>query len=196
MPDLLITRPARPADVPGLTVLINRAYRGPASRRGWTTEADLFDGPRINEAALRILLRTPYTRLWCCHEPTLGLVGCVCLTRPPGEVMHVSLLAVAPEEQALGVGRYLLLHADLQARHLRCTRLRLTALAERPELIEWYLRRGYQPTGETEPFPAGAGAGQPRQPLHLLVLEKRVSTVACEALDVFSDHALPAQIVG
>ncbi|MGI4834610.1 MAG: GNAT family N-acetyltransferase [Janthinobacterium lividum] len=190
MPDLLITRPARPTDVPGLVVLINRAYRGPA-RRGWTTEADLFDGSRTDEANLRALLRAPYTRLWCCHEPALGLVGCVCLTRPPGEVMHVSLLAVAPEEQTLGVGRYLLLHADLQARHLRCTRLRMSVLAERPDLLEWYARRGYQPTGAIEPFPAGAGAGEPRQPLHLLLLEKPVSGVACAALSVLAE---PAQL--
>lgn len=193
MPELLITRHARPADIPGLTVLINRSYRGAASRRGWTTEAELFDGPRINEAALRLLLRAPYTRLWCCHEPARGLVGCVCLTRPPGEVMEVSLLAVAPEEQALGVGRYLLLHADLQARHLRCTRLRLTVLAERPDLLAWYQRRGYRATGAAEPFPeAYVGAGRPRQPLHLLTLEKRVSQVACQALEVLSDYQLQA----
>lgn len=192
MPNLLITRHARPADIPGLTVLINRAYRGPASRRGWTSEADLLDGARINEAALRMLLHAPYTRLWCCHEPALGLVGCVCLTRPPGEVLDISLLAVAPEEQALGVGRYLLLHADLQARALRCTRLRMTVLAERPDLLAWYGRRGYHPTGETQPFPTGANVGRPHHPLHLLVLEKRVSVVACEALEVLSDYELRA----
>ncbi|MVN75026.1 GNAT family N-acetyltransferase [Hymenobacter sp. HMF4947] len=175
MADLLIIRPATPADIPGLTVLINRAYRGEGSRRGWTTEAHLFNGPRINEAALRILIRTPFTRLWCCHEPSRGLVGCICLTRPLGDALYVSLLAVSPEAQDLGVGRRLLLHADLQARQLRCIRIRMTVLAERPDLLDWYARRGYYQTGESEPFPAGEQLGQPRQPLLLLTLEKPVS---------------------
>jgi len=175
MADLLIIRPATPTDIPGLTVLINRAYRGAASQQGWTTEAHLFDGPRINEAALRLLMRTPFTRLWCCHEPQRGLVGCVCLTRPLGDALYVSLLAVAPEAQVLGVGRRLLLHADLRARELKCIRIRMTVLAERPDLLDWYSRRGYYQTGEVEDFPAGLGAGQPRQPLQLLTLEKPVS---------------------
>ena len=174
MPDLLIIRPATPADVPGLAILINRAYRGAGSRRGWTTEADLFDGPRIDEAALRELFRTPFTRLWCCHEPARGLVGCICLTRPLGDALYISLLAVAPEAQALGVGRRLLLHADLRARQLRCVRLRMTVLAERPDLLDWYARRGYYPTGESETFPATERFGRPRQPLQLLTLEKPV----------------------
>ena len=172
MPDLLILRPATAADIPGLTVLINRSYRGESSRRGWTTEASLFDGPRTDEDALRALLRTPFTRLWCCHEHGRGLVGSVCLTRPLGDALFVSLLAVAPEAQAHGVGRRLLIHADLQARHLKCIRIRMTVLAERPDLLAWYARRGYYQTGEAEPFPTGGQFGQPRQPLQLLTLEK------------------------
>lgn len=172
MADLLIIRPATPADIPGLTVLINRAYRGESSRRGWTTEAHLFNGPRINEAALRILMRTPFTRFWCCHEPARGLVGGICLTRPLGDALYISLLAVAPEAQALGVGRRLLLHADLEARRLKCVRLRMTVLAERPDLLAWYARRGYYQTGETEDFPGTGQFGQPLRPLQLLTLEK------------------------
>ena len=174
MPDILITRPATRKDIPGLAVLINRAYRGGGSRRGWTTEADLFDGPRIDEKALRELMRTPFTRLWCCHEHGRGLVGCVCLSRPLGDALYISLLAVAPEAQAHGVGRHLLRHADQQARQLRCVRLRMTVLAERPDLLAWYARRGYYPTGEAESFPTGERFGQPRQALQLLTLEKPV----------------------
>ena len=171
---MLITRPATPTDVPGLTVLINRAYRGQGSRRGWTTEAHLFDGPRITEAALRILMRAPYTRFWCCHEPAQGLVGCVCLTRPPGYLLHVSLLAVAPEAQAHGVGRQLLQLAEQQARHLRCRYVEMTVLAQRPDLLAWYGRRGYVATGASTPLVVEGGAGQPRQPLTLLALAKFV----------------------
>ena len=174
MSDLLITRHARPADVPGLAVLINRSYRGQGSRRGWTNEAHLIDGSRIDEEFLRELLHAPYTRLWCCHQPGRGLVGCVCLMRPPGDTLHLSLLAVAPEAQAQGVGRHLLLLADEQARQLKCPLIHLTVLAERPDLLDWYTRHGYYSTGSAEPFPDTDRFGRPRQPLHLLTLERPV----------------------
>ena len=40
-------RDATVADVPAIVGLVTRAYRGEASRAGWTTEADLLDGNRI-----------------------------------------------------------------------------------------------------------------------------------------------------
>ena len=55
-PDELYTTLARAADVPALVALVNGAYRGESSRRGWTTEADLVGGTRIDAAALRQML--------------------------------------------------------------------------------------------------------------------------------------------
>ena len=46
MPFTLAT--ATPAEAPRITALVNRAYRGDASRQGWTTEAHLLDGQRID----------------------------------------------------------------------------------------------------------------------------------------------------
>ena len=41
------------------------------------------------------------------------------------------------------------------------------------ELRAYYLRRGYQPTGERQPYPLGAGVGQPLDgSLDLEILEK------------------------
>ncbi|MGY0034871.1 hypothetical protein [Pedobacter sp. NJ-S-72] len=40
------------ADVPQLNVLVNSAYRGEESKKGWTTEADLLGGIRIDEKTL------------------------------------------------------------------------------------------------------------------------------------------------
>ena len=45
------------ADAPNLNVLVNSAYRGDESKQGWTTEADMLDGTRIDEAALRDLIQ-------------------------------------------------------------------------------------------------------------------------------------------
>ena len=44
---LPVFRDAGPEDVSRVVALVERAYRGEASRAGWTTEADLLDGPRV-----------------------------------------------------------------------------------------------------------------------------------------------------
>lgn len=47
---------AQITDVPALVSLINSAYRGDGSKKGWTFETDLFDGLRIDEKTLTELL--------------------------------------------------------------------------------------------------------------------------------------------
>ncbi len=51
MPELDF-RIATLADIPALIELVTSAYRGDASRIGWTTEADLLDGQRIDSNML------------------------------------------------------------------------------------------------------------------------------------------------
>jgi hypothetical protein len=50
----------------------------------------------------------------------------------------------------------------------------MTVIEQRTELLEWYVRRGYLPTGETEPFPyQNPRFGLPkRDDLRFLVLAK------------------------
>jgi hypothetical protein len=52
MSEPLSLRPATVADVPALVALVNSAYRGDSSRAGWTTEADLLGGQRIDAERL------------------------------------------------------------------------------------------------------------------------------------------------
>jgi ribosomal protein S18 acetylase RimI-like enzyme len=165
---------ATAADVPALAALINRAYRGEASRQGWTTEDHLLDGPRIGEAALHDMLAAPQATLLACREAGGGLVGCVYLQRQ-GPQLYLGTLAVAPEAQAQGVGRQLLAAADTHARQHGCTTIKITVLSARPELLAWYERHGYVRTGAAEPFPATTAFGRPRQPLTLLELTKAVA---------------------
>ena len=49
----LAFRAATEADIPALVALVTSAYRGDASRAGWTTEADMLDGQRIDPEVLR-----------------------------------------------------------------------------------------------------------------------------------------------
>lgn len=165
---------AAPADAPALAALINQAYRGPATAPGWTTEAHLLDGPRIS--ATHVLhLATPardsHAALLKYADADRGILGCVYL-EPKGKYLYLSTLAVAPEAQGRGVGRQLLAAAEAYARQHGCTRIKISVLAARPELLAWYERHGYQRTGASEPFPATTEFGRPRQPLVLLALEK------------------------
>ncbi len=43
-------RPAVPSDAQVVAAIVNGAYRGDATGRGWTSEADFIAGPRIDDA--------------------------------------------------------------------------------------------------------------------------------------------------
>jgi hypothetical protein len=49
----------------------------------------------------------------------------------------------------------------------------MTVISVREELIAWYARRGYLPTGEKLPFPEEEALGVPRQHIEFVVLEKK-----------------------
>ncbi|KAA9327653.1 GNAT family N-acetyltransferase [Hymenobacter busanensis] len=162
---------ATAADIPELVTVVNQAYRGTGTQPGWTHEAHLLKGPRTEPAALQALLATPGAAILTCRSANHHLLGSV-YVEVQGPHLYVGLLAVDPARQAGGIGRLLLSAAEDHARRHGCTAVRMTVLAQRPDLLGWYARRGYQPTGETQPFPTGPSHGQPRQPLTLLVLKK------------------------
>ena len=171
-----ILRAATAADAPALADLINRAYRSEPARAGWTTEGHLLEGPRIDKATLlEMLAAAPAVLLQA--EIAGQPAGCVYL-EPQGEILYLSMLAVAPEAQAHGLGRWLLATAEAHARQAGCHRIKMSVLALRPELLAWYERQGYRRTGVSEPFPATTRFGRPRQPLTLLTLEKPVAGFA------------------
>jgi len=84
------------------------------------------------------------------------------------------MFSVSPLLQAKGIGRQLLMAAEDYARQLACNTLTMTVISTRHELISWYQRRGYQPTGETLPFHHDKKFGNPKQPIDLIVMEKIV----------------------
>ena len=52
-------RHAGASDIPDLVALVTSAYRGDASRAGWTTEADMLDGQRIDPGGLATDIARP-----------------------------------------------------------------------------------------------------------------------------------------
>jgi ribosomal protein S18 acetylase RimI-like enzyme len=166
-------RSATAADAPAIVALVESAYRGEASRQGWTTEADLLDGQRTDLDEVLSILGDPgaHIALACAGDELLGSV----LMRDEAGTAYIGMLAVRPDQQAHGLGRQLLEHAEGLARSAwSATRARMTVIIQRDDLIRWYERRGYRRTSGREPFPYGNPRfGLPRRPdLEFIVLEK------------------------
>nr|WP_313040844.1 GNAT family N-acetyltransferase [Brevundimonas diminuta] len=167
-------RPAAPDDVPALHRLIESAYRGDSAKAGWTHEADLLGGQRTDEAELRDILADA-SRVLLLAEIDGVLTGCVQVAKQGEGLAYLGLLTVDPRRQAGGLGRWLIAAAEAEAiDRFGATRMEMTVIRQRAELIAWYERRGYRLTGETRPFPLDDerfGLPQTRE-LVFVVLEK------------------------
>jgi GNAT superfamily N-acetyltransferase len=164
---------ANATDVPELNLLVNSAYRGETSKKGWTTEAHLLDGIRIDEETLNSYFDDPGITILKNIDDSGRITGCVYLeVRLPK--LYVGMFSVSPELQAKGTGRELLLAAEAYAKKVNCNTLTMTVISTRLELISWYERRGFKATGETQPFHDGKKFGIPKQHIELIVMEKAV----------------------
>lgn len=150
----LFVRPATDDDVAGLVALVNSAYRGDSSRAGWTTEADLLGGVRIDEERIRSAMGHA-DQVILVHDAGGEVVACVHLQRT-GPQCYLGMLTTKPVQQGRGLGKGMIQAAEEWATdHWQSTVMHMTVLAQRPELIAWYERRGYAVTGESKPFPYG-----------------------------------------
>jgi N-acetylglutamate synthase-like GNAT family acetyltransferase len=150
----LPVRAATSADVPALLELIHSAYRGEPSRAGWTTEADLIDGSRTTTDLLSEDLRNPAVTILVAEDAG-GLLGCCAVTDRGDGAAYFGTFAVRPGAQGAGIGSRLLAAAEAHARAAGAARMEMTVLAQREELLAWYAKRHYVPTGERRPFPYG-----------------------------------------
>lgn len=169
----LTFRPATVADVPAIVDLVTSAYRGDASRAGWTTEADFLEGTRIDPPVLQqqILAERSIVLL---AELDGHLVACVHIT-DDGDAGYLGMFSVRPTLQGGGIGKQVMSEAERTVQQAwGHPRMRMTVIDIREELIAFYERRGYRRTGITRPFPYGdARFGIPlRDDLRFEVLEK------------------------
>ncbi len=162
--------------MPSLQTLIHSAYRGDSGRAGWTHEADLLEGDRIDDAMIRGELADPATTVFV-TEDSDGPLGCCVVTDRGDGTAYFGTFAVRPTAQGGGVGDALLRHAEAHAAAAGAARMEMTVVAQRVDLIAWYERRGYTRTGETRPFPYGDERfGRPqRDDLEFVVLAKALS---------------------
>lgn len=168
--DLVIVR-ATKEDIPALNRLVNSAYRGDSSRKGWTTEADLLDGIRTDPEALEDMMEQPGAVILKCTDKKGVLQGCVFLKKTEAQ-LYLGMLTVWPELQGSGIGKKLLEASEAYAREQGCTKIVMTVISVRSELIAWYERKGFRTTGEKSPFPKDPRFGIPKQDLEFVVMEK------------------------
>jgi N-acetylglutamate synthase-like GNAT family acetyltransferase len=165
---------ASPADAAELTTLVNSAYRGASSERGWTSEAHLLDGIRIDESTMTEYLQAGDTTILKYTNDDGKIIACVYLQLHPGGRLYLGMLTVSPALQANGKGRQLLHEAEVWAAKSDCDTIFMTVITTRAELIDWYKRRGYLDSGKREPFHDTKRFGIPKEHIELMVLEKKV----------------------
>jgi len=168
----MITK-ATPADITALNILINSAYRGESSKKGWTTEANLLEGKRTNEEELSEIINNPKNTILKYTEND-KIIGSVLLVEKENQ-LYLGMLTVSPELQNSGIGKKMLAEAENHAKSLGLSSIIMTVISVREELIAWYKRHGYVETGEREAFPESEiHVTISPNPLEFIFLEKKV----------------------
>jgi GNAT superfamily N-acetyltransferase len=170
--------PAVEADYAEIVELANWAYRGTGATASWNMEDGILEGQRLNESLIREDLAARPRGYLLTHREEAGgvLMGTAWLDPRADGVWYLGLFMVRPDRQNKQLGSRLLEAAERFALDRGGRKIRMTVLHVRSTLIAWYERRGYAPTGETEPFPYGDDRfGRPlRDDLHFRVLEKDI----------------------
>ncbi|WP_371596875.1 GNAT family N-acetyltransferase [Streptomyces sp. NBC_00564] len=150
----LTFRDATDSDVDALVALIESAYRGDSSRAGWTTEADILEGQRIDPEGVLAVIKSPDSRLLTVERDD-SVVAC-CQLEHRGDHAYFGMFAVSPALQGAGLGKVIIAEAERHARETwGVEEMHMTVISVREDLIAWYERRGYRRTGRMTPFPYG-----------------------------------------
>jgi GNAT superfamily N-acetyltransferase len=160
------------SDAPAIAALIESAYRGDESRRGWTTEAHLIEGARTSVAEIEDFIAEPQAKFLMAFDGAT-LVGCALLKNNDG-AGYFGMFAVRPALQGAGLGKTILGHAERQIHDLwNCGTVKMLVINLREDLIAYYERRGYKRIG-TKPFPFESEPGAKRTDFHFVVLTKNL----------------------
>lgn len=164
-------------DIPSLVKLVNSAYRGEYSTQGWTTEASILDGQRTDAPMLQEIIEKENNQILMLFKDN-KLTGCVHLILE-NDSIYFGMLTIDPLIQSKGLGKILLNEIEKRTISSGRTRIRISVIHTRSELISYYERRGFKATGKWEPFPEDDPRyGLPLvKGLRLLEFEKDLQTV-------------------
>ncbi|MEQ1558729.1 MAG: GNAT family N-acetyltransferase [Methyloglobulus sp.] len=166
-------RTANSPDIEAIVKLVNSAYRPASGVSGWTHEAELVSGDRINVDQVKEIIAKRNSVILVGLKGS-EVVACVHVEKH-GNNSHIGMLAVKPLLQGTGFGKQMLAYAETYAREeFGSVKFVMFVLSLRNELIAFYQRRGYQKTGDITDYPLSAGAGTPKHAdLKVEALEKR-----------------------
>lgn len=162
-------------DIPAITVLLNKSYRGETSKQGWTTEADLIAGEvRTDENNVQEVMQQNGSVFLKYTNAQQQIIACVNLQQHADKI-YLGMFSVSPLLQGAGIGKQLLLAAEECALHSKCLAIYMSVISLRTELINWYKRHGYVDTGERKPFIEDGLTGKHLQVLEFMVMEKSIN---------------------
>ena len=149
-------RIAASADAPGITAVINAAFR--------VAEEFFVDGNRITQTEVEQLLTKGVFLL---AETGDKLNGCV-YVELRGDRSYLGLLSVDPTYQQGGLGSFLMNEAERYCRERGSHCMDILIVNLRGELPAFYEKRGYVESG-TSPFPADVPT---KIPCHFINMSK------------------------
>jgi ribosomal protein S18 acetylase RimI-like enzyme len=170
-------RPATHHDADALVALVESAYRGDASKQGWTTEADMLGGRRTGADDILACIDRPRSLILIAERSTDAggeMLACAHVAEEDG-AGYFGMFSVRPTLQGGGIGKVVIAEAERIVREdWNLPAMRMTVIDIRDELIAFYERRGYRRTGIKKSFPYGDERfGVPkRDDLRFEVLEK------------------------
>ncbi|KAJ5777150.1 acyl-CoA N-acyltransferase [Penicillium odoratum] len=138
-------------DAPFIQQLVQSAFRAEDTRENWTADMELGRNftVSIDDVTKTITMPNTVILLAFTNDHREILVASVDVSQRTNDYARLSMVAVNTDYQQAGVGRQVLAYAEEYARETwGVSKTGLNALSTRQELIAWYLRRGYQKTGE------------------------------------------------
>ena len=166
-------------DAEPVAKLINTAYRGETSRKGWTTEADILDGLRTTTSDVGKVIKRDdaFILIGVLRDEIVATMCCECQELAFKSTSHFGMIAVKPSLQNKGYGKQMIKAAEaMTLREWRVVGFHMAVISIRHELIAFYERLGYKRTGEFAEFPAKSDLWQPKvDDLSLQYLAKLVA---------------------
>ena len=152
-------------DASAISTLINSAYRGETSRKGWTTEADILDGLRTTTPDVAAIIKraNAFMLIGVLNDEIVANICCEWQELAGKDTVHFGMIAVKPSLQNKGHGKALIQAAEaITLREWRVVGFHMAVISIRHELVAFYERLGYKRTGEFVDFPVNSDLWQPK----------------------------------
>lgn len=152
-------------DAEAVAQLINSAYRGESSHKGWTTEANILDGLRTTTTEIGKIIKRKdaFMLIGVYRDEIVATICCEWQELAFQNTVHFGMIAVKPSLQNKGYGKQMIQAAEaICIREWRVVGFHMAVISIRHELIAFYERLGYKRTGEFADFPVKSELWQPK----------------------------------